>query len=149
VPFAPWPNSDCIRLRVCHEQGHGHYSEFISGLCFRIWSLIKCSQQMAVGMDLELLQAVVIPFIQASNWWSFIETVPDTVHTSRVQDHHSSLDALIYYLQFSVVHKDDMVPVSCISGIVWEVFMDSGTFNKIKTLNNYYLPAIVQKLLQF
>jgi hypothetical protein len=30
-------------------------------------SLIKCSQQMAVGIDLELLQAVVIPLIQASN----------------------------------------------------------------------------------
>jgi hypothetical protein len=103
---------------------------------------------MAVGIDLELLQAVVIPLIQASNWRSFTETVPDTVHISKVQVHHSSLDALIYYLQFSVVHKDDMVPVSCISGIMWEVFMESGTLNKINTQNNYYLPVIVQNLLQ-
>jgi hypothetical protein len=51
---------------------------------------------MTVRMDLELLQAVVIPIIQAYNGgWSFKETALDTIHTSRVQDHHSSLGAFM------------------------------------------------------
>jgi hypothetical protein len=70
------------------------------------------------------------------------------MHTSGVQDFNSGLGVLIYYLQFSVMHKDALVPVSCSWGMMWEVLMEFGTLNKINTQNNYYLPVVVQNLIQ-
>jgi hypothetical protein len=84
---------DCVQTPVCNGQGHKHYSEFISGLRFRKWTL-----------------QVVAPLLKAFNRRK--ETTIDVFHTRATQDRHSSLGALIYYLPFSVVSKDVEMPVS-------------------------------------
>jgi hypothetical protein len=71
---------------LSNGQEHKYYTEFISGLCFRIWNL----------------QAVFIPVIKAYNRSSSLkETAIDVTHTRGAQDRHSSLGTLRYYLQFS------------------------------------------------
>jgi hypothetical protein len=130
----PWPNSYCVWTPVTNRDMH--YSELMSVLRFRIWSLIKWNYQMAGRMNMELLQTVAVSLIPTStSRWSFKETGPDTMHTGGVQDHHSSVGMLIYYLQFSVLHKNALVPVCFISGMMWEVFMEFGTLDKINTQN--------------
>jgi hypothetical protein len=90
---------DCVQTPVCNGQGHKHYSEFISGLRFRIWNL----------------QAVA-PILKSFNRKK--ETTVDVFHITATQDCHSSLGTLRYYLQFSVMYEDVEMAVSCISGLM-------------------------------
>jgi hypothetical protein len=127
--------SDCVQTPLCHRLGHKHYSEFISGLSFRRWSLIKFSHQIAIRMDLELLQAVAvllhtcqqIPHPSSNRYRGFKESPLDTMQPVGVQDQHSSLGTLIYYLQFSIVHKGAECQL-----VVFQELMKFGILNKIK-----------------
>jgi hypothetical protein len=91
---------DFIQKPACNGQGHKHYSEFISGLRFRKWTL----------------KAAAAPLLKTFNKRK--ENAIEMSDTGGTRDPHSSLGALRYSLQFSVVCKDVEMPVSCISGLM-------------------------------
>jgi hypothetical protein len=63
--------------------------------------------------------------------------------TRGVQDHHSSLGVLIYFLQFSVLHKGAECQL-----VVLQELVEFGILNKINIKYNFYLPVILQNLIQ-
>jgi hypothetical protein len=111
----------------------------MSVLHFRIWNLIQFKDQLAVRMDVELLQADVIPLIK--------ETVLDIIHTS-------GLGMLIYCNLFGLLWMPFRLLICFINNLQVATTVSFNTvvgLHNLQTLHTilFTLPSVVFTYLQY